>query len=184
MTTFTTEQIALQSHIESENAKWTAECKARGATFWTTTVSDPAHWAEYGIYTVAQYKRYGLEMDVWELYKDVNGFRPRHMDMGSMTDAELESLYDSLIRELDEQQTREAEESARAVEEFKELVQRTIELGAGDEETALRWLTQDEQFYHEQDVEHFVWNHGILYTDYGRELCKKLESIVTYAEVA
>lgn len=184
MNTFTADQIALQAHIEAANAKWVAECKANGATAWTTTVSDPAHWAEYGVYTVAQYERHGLEQDVWELYKDVYGFRPRHMDMSSMSDAELESVYTNLLADLEVEQAREAEAAARAVAEFKALVARTIEMGAGDEETALRWITDAEQFYHSQDVEHFVYNQGILFTDYGRELCKKLESIVTYREVA
>jgi len=184
MNTFTADQIALQAHIEASNAKFVADCKARGATFWTTTVADPAHWAEYGVYTVAQYERYGLEQDVWELYKDVHGFRPRHMDMKSMSDAELESERDSLIRQSEIEQAREEEDKARAVEEFKALIQRTIELGAGDEETALRWLTQDEKFYHIQDVEHYVWKQGILFTDYGRELVDRLQFIVDFVEVA
>ena len=72
--------------------------------------------------------------------------------------------------------------STEQVEEFKTLVQKTIDLGAGDEETALRWLTTDEKFYHSQDVESWVWNHNILFTDYGKELVKKLEKIVTYEE--
>lgn len=184
MNTFTADQIALQAHIEAENAKWVAECKARGATAWTTMVSDPAHWAEYGVYTVAQYERQGLESSIWDLYKDVHGFRPRHMDMSSMSDAELESVYTNLLNDLEVEQAREADESARAVEEFKALVARTIEMGAKDEETALRWIADSETFYHSQDVEHFVYKQGILFTDYGRELCKKLENIVTYVEAA
>ena len=57
-------------------------------------------------------------------------------------------------------------------------------MGAGDEETAIRWLTQDEEFYHSQDVEHWVYNQGILFTDYGRELVKQLDNTVSYKEAA
>lgn len=115
--------------------------------------------------------------------KDAQGFRHR-MDISGMTFAELEAECEYWENQVDISIQYEKEQSDRAVKEFKALVARTIELGAKDEETALRWLTEDEKFYHGQDVEHFVYNQGILFTDYGRELCKKLESIVTYVEVA
>jgi hypothetical protein len=57
-------------------------------------------------------------------------------------------------------------------------------MGASDEETAIRWLTADEEFYHSQDVEHWIYNQGILFTDYGRELVKKLDNTVSYKEAA
>ena len=55
-----------------------------------------------------------------------------------------------------------------------------IEAGAGNRITALRWMTSTETFYLEQDVEHWVWNQGILFTDYGRELVKELCTIVEF----
>ena len=81
-----------------------------------------------------------------------------------------------------EQYEAECKFADEQVEEFKALVQKTIDLGAGDEETALRWLTSGEKFYHIQDVESWVWDYNILFTDYGKELVKKLENIVTYEE--
>jgi len=48
--------------------------------------------------------------------------------------------------------------------------------------TALRWMTQGETFYHHQCVEHWVWNQGILFTDYGRELVKELMGIVEFVK--
>jgi len=56
-----------------------------------------------------------------------------------------------------------------------------IEAGAGNRINALRWMTSTETFYHSQDVERWVWKQGILFTDYGRELVKELESIVEYS---
>ena len=115
--------------------------------------------------------------------KDAQGVRFR-MDISGMTFAELEAECDYWSNQVAIAIEEEKYYADLAVAEFKALVARTIEMGARDEETALRWLTQDEKFYHGQDVEHFVYNQGILFTDYGRELCKKLESIVTYVEVA
>jgi hypothetical protein len=51
-------------------------------------------------------------------------------------------------------------------------------MGANDETTALRWLASSEEFNHYQDVEHFVWGYGILFTDYGRQLVKRIAEIV------
>lgn len=110
--------------------------------------------------------------------KDAQGFRHR-MDITGMTFAELEAecavWSDRVVASI----AYEKQEAARAVEEFKALVQRTIEMGAGDEQTALRWLVQDEQ-----DIEHWVYMQGILFTDYGRDLVKQLESIVNHSEAA
>ena len=99
-----------------------------------------------------------------------------------MTDEELQEEYEHLCKVANEEFEREQKFYAEPVEEFKELVQKTIDLGAGDEETALRWLTSGEKFYHIQDVESWVWDRNILFTDYGKELVKKLENIVTYEE--
>ena len=58
-----------------------------------------------------------------------------------------------------------------------------IELGAGNRTNALLWMTSTETFYHIQDVEHFVWEQGILFTDYGKQLVKDLAEIVDYKEM-
>jgi hypothetical protein len=40
-----------------------------------------------------------------------------------------------------------------------------------------------EKFYHIQDVEHFVWEQGILFTPYGKKLIKEIEAVVEYEEM-
>ena len=115
--------------------------------------------------------------------KDAQGFRHR-MDISGMTFAQLEAECNYWSNQVAIAIEQEKEESAMAIEEFKALIQSTIEMGACNEETALRWLTQDETFYHSYDVEHWVYKQGILFTDYGKDLCKKLENIVSYEEVA
>lgn len=107
--------------------------------------------------------------------KDAQGWRV-DMDTTGMTFAELEAECAYWSDRVVEYIAYEKKEHARAVEEFKALVLRTIELGAGDEDTALRWLIQDEQ-----DLEHWVWKQGILFTDYGRDLVKRLKSIMEAA---
>ena len=56
------------------------------------------------------------------------------------------------------------------------------EAGAGDRETALRWMAMEETFYGKQDVEHWVYKHGFLFTSHGRAVVEELMNIVTFKE--
>ena len=71
--------------------------------------------------------------------KEAQGFRFR-VDVSGMTFAELEAECDYWYNQAAIANEEEKEAEAFAVEEFKALVARTIELGAKDEEIALRWL--------------------------------------------
>lgn len=137
MTTFTADQTALQQHIEAENAEWVAQCEANGSTFYTTMVSDPAHWEGYNITTIAQYERHCLVSSIWDGYKDINGIRPRWIDFDSMSMDELREMEDSIFAEA----KREQEEEERATDLAVEAM---IEAGASDRETAERWIRESE----------------------------------------
>ena len=118
-----------------------------------------------------------------DLHKDALGFRPIEAFWEGWTqsdDDKKQAIWDGLCREMDRRQEEEARTEAYLLAKFKEEVQSYIELGAGDRQTALRWMTQDETFYHSQDIEHWVWKQGILFTDEGRELVKELMDIVQF----
>ena len=130
--------------------------------------------------------RFTFEYDLFsDLYKDAHGFRPRYHAFydESTTDEERQAIWDQTIVELNESMEQEAAQKEQDLVEFKTLVANTIELGAGNEETALRWLVQDEEFYSGQCVEHWVWDKGILFTDYGRQLVERLLDIVKFKEM-
>lgn len=127
--------------------------------------------------------RFTFDADIFsDLYKDAYGFRPRHHRFydEATTDEERQEMWDYTCQVLEETIAQEREHKARCLRDFEALVQKTIELGARDEETALRWLTSDETFYSGQDVEHWVWDKGILFTDYGRKLVERLLEIVKF----
>ena len=122
-----------------------------------------------------------------DLHKDVYGFRPRGIIMDNwnmLAPTEKQARWDGLCEELDANIKFEKEQEAKAVENFKARIQDVIELGAGNRTNALLWMTGTETFYHIQDVEHFVWEQGILFTDYGKQLVKDLAEIVEYKEYA
>ena len=122
------------------------------------------------------------EQTLSDLHKDARGSRPRSdlfWDTWNEADNDgKQAIWDGLVDEMVENDRQEAEHREFCVGEFKALVEKTIALGAGDRATALRWIAQHDRFEHEQDVEHFVWEHGILFCDYGKALVKELMEVL------
>ncbi len=120
-----------------------------------------------------------------DLHKDVYGYRPRGAameDWNSRTPRQKNELFNALCEELEEVTRDEKRQADRNLFEFTGQIMDMIELGAKDRETALRWMTQEHEFHSEQDVSHWVWAHGILFTEYGKQLVKDLLKIVEIKE--
>ena len=87
---------------------------------------------------------------------------------------------------LDQQEADARQLAKEAIIRWEDRVEDVIKIGAGDRKTALRWITANEKFYHEQSVEHFVWEQGLLSSfayEYGKALTKELVDIVEYEEM-
>ena len=120
-----------------------------------------------------------------DLHKDVHGFRPSEIFMKNVkrfSDQERDDLWEALCIQLEENTKAEKAQEEADVAKFEARIQDVIELGAGNRTNALLWIIGTETFYHIQDVEHFVWEQGILFTDYGKQLVKDLAEIVEYKE--
>ena len=121
-----------------------------------------------------------------DLFKDVNGFRPRGSlmtDWEDRTPRQKQELWNALCDELEENMKAEKAAEVVAIEKFEARIKDVIELGAGNRTNALLWLTGTETFYHIQDVEHFVWEQGILFTDYGKVLVNELAKICDFKDM-
>lgn len=81
-----------------------------------------------------------LECIFWDAYKDAHGFRPRHINVSAMTEAELESELQVLGELIDQQEKARKEDEARAVVKFCKRIDEVIKSGAKNRETALRWI--------------------------------------------
>lgn len=122
-----------------------------------------------------------------DLHKDAGGFRPTSDWMimfESQSEEMQQEIFDGLVEEMKESQKEEDRRAQLNIDDFEHWVRMNLEMGAPDRTTALRWMTDGEEFYNEQCVEHFVWNQGILFTDYGRKLVKELLAIVKFEEAA
>jgi len=104
-----------------------------------------------------QEDRNDVMMWVSDLFKDVNGFRPRGYKFNEWSNQELEDFVNDLI-EISEKQA--AEERAWENKAINDV----MSVGADDKETALRWLDQadayfmygDDDFY-EDSIEKYGW---------------------------
>jgi len=121
-----------------------------------------------------------------DLHKDARGYRPSQYfweGWKELSDEGQKEIFDMLAEELKIREQDEREMEQRAIENFEARIADVIKLGAGNRQTALRWITSQEKFYHSQSVEHFVWEQGILFTDYGKKLLNELLEIVEYEEM-
>ena len=101
----------------------------------------------------------------------------------AMNAKQKQTVWNSLCEELEDNMKREKALEQQNVACFESRVEDIIELGAGNRTNALLWMSGTETFYHIQDVEHFVWEQGILFTDYGKQLVKDLDAIVEYKDM-
>ena len=121
-----------------------------------------------------------------DLHKDAYGFRPRIHNFYESTPEEKQKIWDATILDMNAAQEAEEARAADCVKDFKDEVDMVINtFGAGDRATALKWITDgDRFFYSRQDVEGWVYNRGILFTDYGRTLVEELMEVVQFEEAA
>ena len=120
-----------------------------------------------------------------DLHKDVHGFRPRGILMDEWNDRtprQKQELWNALCDQLEENTKHEKLAEEKAVDEFKERINQAQIWGARDYWDALRWITGCETFHTAQCVEHFVWEQGILFTAFGKQLVKDISKVTEYKE--
>ena len=93
--------------------------------------------------------------------KDAQGFRTR-MDISGMTIEQLMVEADYWESRVVEAIAEEREREAEAIVEFEKLVADTIAMGAGDRETAIRWLKSGDE-WNEYDEGYFEYSYGLPY---------------------
>jgi len=90
-----------------------------------------------------------------DAYKEAYGFRPRFYNFNEMTDLELVELQNRTL-DAAEAALVDAEEQERvSAQQFEDLITTTIQSGAANRETAIRWLLDAEKDKH--PPEHLVW---------------------------
>jgi len=178
---------ALVKHIEAKNAK-TQEWVDAGPDRWAGMLStDVEHWADYNVTTPAQLDRYLDTQSLYEVISDCTSksyARSEIARLDTVSEEDFKKEQDYWFAQSEIAFNEEVAAKAKALADFEAEVNVCLEAGAIDRATALRWMTEDERFYHLQDVEHWVWDKGILFTDEGKAVCKELEVLIEHEEVA
>ena len=98
-----------------------------------------------------------------DMFKDVHGFRPRSMT-ANWTLKDYEDAFVILDNDFEIQQEADREQYLSAIAEFESNVADMIEMGAGDRETALRWIIdafdEFDQSYIEADPHYMAFEMG------------------------
>lgn len=102
-----------------------------------------------------------LESIFWDAYKDAHGFRPRHINVSAMSEAELEAELEDLGKLIDQQEKARIADEQKAIVKFGKRIEDTIKSGAGDRETALRWIMDADDA--RGDWEYLCYLNGLPY---------------------
>ena len=96
-----------------------------------------------------------------DLHKDVYGFRPRSWDkFYDSTDAEKQRIWDNLLESHEAEMKYYASVQKQNAEELKEKIQKLVRTGAGDVDTAAKWLLEAD------DIDEYDLYHGLSYVSY------------------
>ena len=115
-----------------------------------------------------------------DVYKDVNGIRPRNYNWDAFSDKELDEFLADLNEQADNLYWEMRTEQAKSELKFMKLINDTIAFGAGDRETALRWIIQwyDDGQIDGWTVDGILITNNIDYTKYGFKIKAELEKII------
>ena len=80
----------------------------------------------------------------WDMYKDAHGFRPRHVDTTSWTEADFEREFKELGEIMDREEILRKENEATAIHAFEMRLADLLRSGAKDREMAMRWVHEAE----------------------------------------
>lgn len=92
----------------------------------------------------------------WDMYKDAYNIRPRGINTDGWSVSDFEEEFEYLEKVIDRENAERKEMEDEAIRRFEILVTKTINTGAADRNTAVRWILDDER-----DVEHFEWQNSL-----------------------
>jgi hypothetical protein len=111
-----------------------------------------------------------------DLHKDAFGYRPQNdHPFYSSSDADKQYCWDYTVKQLEIRELEEKEAEEQAVIDFKESL---YSINPNDTlRQGLRRMVDVDTLKHSQDIEHWVWSFGILFTPFGKEIIKTLENM-------
>ena len=110
-------------------------------------------------------KNYTFDSDVVsDLHKDAFGFRPGGdfwHNWQQSTDDEKQATWDWLLEALKVELAHERAREQRAIQQFEQLVSKSMAAGAPDRETAVRWIMEASDC--DGDWDYLCFHYGLPY---------------------
>ena len=154
--------MTLLEHLKNINAK-SKEKMAKTPGLWIGMITeDLDHWKSYGITTPAQLDRYFLETDVYEMHKEAYGVKGRHYNFSEMSNDDLKKELDHLAEVAKREREIEQRAEEEAYKSFENTITNTINNGAGDRETAIKWILEAEDLTNEEP-DYICYSLGLSY---------------------
>ena len=103
-----------------------------------------------------------------DLHKEAYGFRPRgatYARWEAMTPAEKQAEWDYLCDASERSAREERAEEIRCAKVLEERIAETISIGAGDRETAIRWIAEGEDA--SDDMDYLCYKLGVCFGYFG-----------------
>ena len=119
------------------------------------------HAAVYILDAYENELRYALIGEISDLFKEVNGVRPRHFDYDNMSTSELKETAEFLSSQLQEQIAWEEETEKQNAIQFVAKLKDLKEMGAGDYRTAIRWYLQGSDIDTDEDEGYICYQLGL-----------------------
>tara|TARA_Y100000361_G_C10937616_1_gene227113 strand:+ start:98 stop:505 length:408 start_codon:yes stop_codon:yes gene_type:complete len=121
-----------------------------------------------------------------DLHKAARGVRPSAEWDAWFTALPAEAkqeVWNDLVAESNQRDAEEAREEQWHCRQFRDTIRATMRAGAPSVDDALRWMADGLKPYSVQDIEHWVWDHGILFTPLGKAVVERLDAMTDYQEV-
>jgi len=104
-----------------------------------------------------------------DYHKDAYGYRPRY-DYSNYTLEQLIADYEKFSKVVEENMCEEEIAQKRNIDAFESRIASTIQLGANDRETALKWICDGDEV-DAWDIGFYLWKQGISsYDGDGKKL--------------
>jgi len=108
-------------------------------------------------------RRDDLMSYISDAHKDAYGFRPTYWDLSSKSIEELEAIADRMTDAVCDAIQRQRLEEEEALRVFEKEIAGVIDMGAGDRETAIRWIVDGLDMGGYADAEYACYNLGLSY---------------------
>ena len=125
-----------------------------------------------------------------DLHKEARGVRPSAEWDAWFTALPAEAkqeIWDGLVAESVRRDNERASAEQQDCREFRSAIRATMRAGAPSVDDALSWLygyhAHGVKPYSVQDIEHWVWDLGILFTPLGKAVVQRLDAMTDYKEV-